>query len=343
MKSKRAIPIAASALVSLGLIVFLLSRIEISELTATLRAIHAPSLAAFILCSLANSGLRALRFGWLLAPRRVSAGGIVLVTFVRNLFVDLLPARLGSLSYIYFVNRHLGCPFAAAASSLVISIVFDFLTLSPFLMAAFLLSGIVSPVLPAGTVLAVSAVFFAILTALLYYLAPLISHLSHLTKALLHRLGRDRKHWAAQLIEKLEATSRDVRAVERRKISLPLFGLSTLIRLAKYAALFFLLHSLLHNRGFTLAELNFPKTILGITGAEMSSALPIKGIGGFGTWESAWALAFRLLDFPSELAVVSGIGVHLITNFFEYILGIAAMLVLSARAWIPRPPRSLKN
>jgi hypothetical protein len=77
-----------------------------------------------------------------------------------------------------------------------------------------------------------------------------------------------------------------------------------------------------------MKKLSFWKTILGTTGAELTSALPVKGLGGFGTWESAWALTFRLMDFDPELAILSGIGVHLLTNLFEYTLGIAAVLVL---------------
>jgi len=68
---------------------------------------------------------------------------------------------------------------------------------------------------------------------------------------------------------------------------------------------------------------------LGLSGAELTSALPIKGLAGFGTWESAWALTFRLMDFDPRLAVISGIGVHLITNVFEYSLGLGSILILA--------------
>jgi hypothetical protein len=57
--------------------------------------------------------------------------------------------------------------------------------------------------------------------------------------------------------------------------------------------------------------------------------LPVKGIAGFGTWESAWAIAFQLMDFDQRLAILSGIGVHLLTNLFEYSLGIMSILILA--------------
>lgn len=325
-----------SILVSSILIGWLLSRIEIADLARTLRELHRPALLAFALFSLAGTGLRALRYVWLLAPHRVSTGGIVLVAFIRNLFVDLLPARLGSLSYIYFVIRRLGIPFEAAASSFMIGFVFDFLTLSPFLISALLLGGLGASVISPGPALAVSALFFLLLVFLLLRLAPLTSSLSVLAGRLLAVMRLDRKPWAEGMKEKLRQTADDIAKVKARRIEFPLFGLSLLIRFTKYAALFFLLFALLHSHGTELHDLNFPKIILGITGAEMSSALPIKGIGGFGTWESAWALAFQLLNFDTRLAVLTGIGVHLITNLFEYALGILSLIALASRSWLPR-------
>jgi hypothetical protein len=61
----------------------------------------------------------------------------------------------------------------------------------------------------------------------------------------------------------------------------------------------------------------------------MTGALPVKGIAGFGTWESGWALTFRLMDFEPRIAIISGIGVHLISNMFEYSLGILSILILT--------------
>jgi hypothetical protein len=68
--------------------------------------------------------------------------------------------------------------------------------------------------------------------------------------------------------------------------------------------------------------------ILGVTAAEMTALLPIRGLAGFGTWESAWALAFGLMALSPELAVVSGLGLHLLTNLWEYGLGLLGILAL---------------
>ncbi len=130
-------------------------------------------------------------------------------------------------------------------------------------------------------------------------------------------------------IEKFQATIESLREAREKKIDLPLFFLSLLIRLGKYVSLYFLLFALLRSHGFSLSTFSFWKLILGITGAELTSILPVKGLAGFGTWESAWALTFGLMNFDQSLAIISGIGVHLITNLFEYSLGIGSFAVLA--------------
>jgi len=110
----------------------------------------------------------------------------------------------------------------------------------------------------------------------------------------------------------------------------------------------------LKSQAFMFKDLSFSKTILCITGAELSSVMPVKGLAGFGTWETAWAIAFSMMGFGHRLtavlhimglnpeliaaltaramrrlAVLSGIGLHLITNIFEYTLGIISILILA--------------
>jgi len=139
----------------------------------------------------------------------------------------------------------------------------------------------------------------------------------------------DKKIWAVKIKETIEKTIKELAATKKRRIYWPVFSISLALRLAKYGALYFLLYSILFSHGFNLHDLNFFKTILGITGAELTSILPIKGLGGFGTWESAWVITFKLMNFQPQLAIISGIGVHLITNLFEYILGILSIIIIS--------------
>jgi len=329
MSKKRILSLILSILLSIFLAGLLLSRITSDDLIQTFSNIFYPALFAFLGISLFVSVLRALRYKWLLYPSPISFGNILLVTFIRNLFVDLFPARIGSLSYVYVLNKRLKYPFEQAASTFVVAFVFDFLTLSPFLIISMLIVGLGTTSVSNLTILLMASVFLLLVFLVLHQIIPLSNIFLRIYTYLLKSFRLEKKPWAETSKNKINLTIDGLRHIKNRKIQWPLFLLSLLIRAAKYGSLYFLLLSLIRNYGFSIANLSFWKTILGITGAEMTGALPIKGIAGFGTWESGWALTFQLMDFEQKIAILSGIGVHLVSNLFEYSLGILSILILT--------------
>ncbi len=329
MKKNKFIYIVLSAVVTILLFWLLFSRIRAEDVMSTLSRIYVPGVLIYMAVALAGAWLRAWRYKWLLRPQPIGWGNILMVTFIRNSLIDLLPARLGSLSFIYVLNRRLSFAFEAAASTFVVAFVFDFLTLSPFLITALLAAGLGANAASTPALLAVSAVFLVAMGFLFWNIVPLSRLSLAIFRRLLNFFKADQKEFARLAVEKLELTIQSLAAIQQRKIFLPMLILSLFIRLAKYISIYFLFFALLRSHGFSLVDLSFWTFILGVSGAELSSALPIKGLAGFGTWESAWALTFGLMNFETRLAVVSGIGIHLITNVFEYSLGIASILVLA--------------
>ena len=55
--------------------------------------------------------------------------------------------------------------------------------------------------------------------------------------------------------------------------------------------------------------------------AIFSTALPIQGIGGFGTMEGGWALGFIAVGASKEIAINTGFGLHLIILLYTIIVG----------------------
>lgn len=328
MQRKKVLSLLLSSVLSAILIWFLLSQIEFEDFIQTFIHIYIPGLIAFSIISLFGATLRAWRYKVLLQPQQISWGNIYLVTFIRNLFVDLFPARIGSLSYIYVLNKSLKYSFETATSSFVVAFVLDFLTLSPFLVFSILVVGLGMSSISNMTLLLIAFLFFIILFLVFWKMTPLARFLLKIFQWILKVFGQEKRKWAETSVAKIRLTIEELVRIKKRKIDLPLFILSLGIRLVKYLSLHILLFSLLRSQGFSLENLSFFKIILGITGAEMSSALPIKGIGGFGTWESAWALTLMLMGFEKRVAILSS-GIHLITNLFEYVLGISSILILS--------------
>ena len=118
---RRILSLILSLIISAGLLYFLFSRIEITRLKEVLATIFWPYLLVYMAIALLASLLRTWRYQLLLKPWTTRFGDFLLVTLIRNLFVDLLPARLGSLSYVYLTNRSLNYPFQAAASSFLLA------------------------------------------------------------------------------------------------------------------------------------------------------------------------------------------------------------------------------
>jgi uncharacterized membrane protein YbhN (UPF0104 family) len=328
MDKKKILSLFVSIGASVLLIWFLFTKIEFKEFVQTFSRIYIPGLLGFMIIALIGATLRAWRYKWLLSPYPTTWRDVFLVTFIRNLFVDLFPARVGSLSYVYVLNKSLKYPFESASSSFVVAFILDFLTLSPFLAFAVLAVGLGKTSISNTTLLAISFLFFLLVFLVFWKVTKIIEIASNLYRWFLRVIKQDKKKWAEVSFQKIHSTIDELHKIKERRIGWPLFVLSLGIRLAKYGSLFFLLYALLRSHGFSLESLSFSKTILGITGAELTSALPIKGIGGFGTWESAWALTLMLMGYEKRIAILSS-GVHLITNLFEYALGIGSILLLT--------------
>ncbi len=328
MSKKRIGYILLSLVISIVLIWILLRQVDTKDFLYTFSNIFLPALLAFFVISLLGSFLRAWRYKLLLYPQKISWGNMFLVTFIRNLFVDLLPVRIGSLSYIYILNKRLNVSFNTATSSFVVAFIYDLISLSPFLILAIIAVGLGTTSLSTPLMLLFSVLFLVIMLVLYWQLLGLCRIFITIYRIFLRIIKSDQKEWAVVSIEKLQLTVTDIAQIRKRRTDLPVFLLSIGIRMAKYGALYILLFALLQVHGYTLGSLSIWKTILSITGAEMTGFLPIKGLGGFGTWESAWAGMQSLLGFELRIAVLSS-GIHLVTNLFEYILGLLSILFLA--------------
>ena len=88
--------------------------------------------------------LRALRYRSLLKADGISqvpgTWYMFLITLCRNMFVDMVPARIGEASYVLMLNRGYRVPVSACLSTLFISVVLDILALAAILIALVLAS-----------------------------------------------------------------------------------------------------------------------------------------------------------------------------------------------------------
>ena len=285
------------------------------------RAISLPGLLAYVAISAAGLLLRALRYRLLLG-RPVPLWPLVLVTAVRNMAVDLIPARAGAAaSYLYLVTARLGLPLEAGIASFALSFILDTLAVAPLLVLALLAVG--SAPLPPAVLVGGSLVILLGSVAALWVLAPIL----RVGAAAAARLPGP----AARLAPLLGAAAGEVARRERARTLVPALGLSLLLRLTKYGAYYCLLRALLLSQGQAGPSLTFLRVFLSIAGAELAASLPLPTVMSVGPYEVAGAAGFAFwLGLPRELATLAVTAFHGLSQVHDYGLGLLALVWIMA-------------
>ncbi len=340
MQSSRFRRMMGSLFLSLALSVFttgLLIRLWPADVLERLRSAWAwKPLALYASIALAGALLRTFRYAHLLQPARPPFLPLFLTTLVRNFTVDLLPMRLGSLSFPALVHYRLRIPWPHTWSAYAWAIVWDFVSLALFLWVTLLALPASTPgyhwlaLLPLTLTVASLALLFAPRKTLALILQRLFRRRHHpLFRPLKQWLYHHRHFWHGLL------TVTDTPF--RTRSSLVLIE-SLAIRTAKYAALFTLYHHYLNITTHQVAPLPFAAFIWTLTFAEMTAALPVQGLMNIGPWEFAWSFAMTRFNAhqPAVSAVLSTL-VHWSSQLWEYAIGALALGLLFL---MPRRPVS---
>jgi hypothetical protein len=350
-KKRRSIfAFAVPAAVSIFLVWLLMRGLSWQSIGRSILSASPWKLALYALIGLGGLWLRAIRFRMVLPEPKPATGPAFCATAIQNALGDLVPARLASFgSYVWLMNRRLAVTAEAAASTFIVSFVFDLVTLGPLLLiAAAVRFGIAAP---AGETLfslewtaAFAAVFFAASAAAAWWLGPLTRVLVRLPRALAH--GREDNFWArsAAFLDRIAAS---LEAVRHAGALVRLLTVSLAIRLAKYASLFALTESLLAGTAIGVAHPNFWDLVIGVSATELIASLPIPAIGQFGVWEGGMVGVLLLMGFSREPATLVAFGVHGITTAYEYLLALLALGALLAlskkRSPMPGKPLNKQN
>jgi Tol biopolymer transport system component len=277
----------------------------------------------YVLTSLSQAFFRMLRYRAVLAAS-VSEGALpslfhlFIVTLSRNMFVDMLPARLGELSYVAMLNK--GCKVGADSclSSLAISFVFDLIALALLLLAV-----MAQQLLAADFQPWLISVFLVILGAsavMILFLYPFLQWISK-------RLRRfDSKGRLGRLIRLAEDTAAALEQARQAGIAGRVLLLSLAVRIFKYLGLYLLFVG--------VAAPSFPDlsrepaaVLIALISAEAGSALPVPSFMSFGAYEAGGVLALTVLGAAKAASVLVMLALHIWSQVVDYSLGICAMIL----------------
>jgi uncharacterized membrane protein YbhN (UPF0104 family) len=307
--------ILGSLLLSAALCAFLLRHIDPREILRWLARVDRPLFAGYVLLSVAGLLARAWRYRMLIGEW-IGLFPLVLVTAARNFLVDLFPARLGSLSYVFLLTRRFGVPLEPVLSSFVVTFFYDLFAMTLLIGVALVLE--FGRFEGAAAVGAAASALGAVVVVAFLRLAPALRYAA----ARCHRFAR-----GEAIATRLERTAVEIEQTHARGLTLELLGISFVIRLLKFSAYWILLLAVVHGQDLRSVDLPFWTVFLGIAAAELSATLPVHGIAGFGTYETAWAIGFRELGVPFRVAILSGFATHLLSQIYDYSLGLVALFV----------------
>ena len=328
----------------LGLVSSLGGAVEPSKVVLGVRKALPAFVAVYVLCQVVQTLFRAQRARVLLrasCPSGAEVPGLArmsLVTFVRNACADMLPARIGELSYVAMLNGGYAIPAADCLSSLSVGLLFDFIALLMVLAVA-------APAAANGLSLLGSILLLAVVCLVgvvcLYALLPLLARWAARLRGA-NRLFRWKPVDA--LFGLFLDAAYSVSKTRKGGILLPTVLLSIGVRAAKYAGLYGLFLAVTRPLWPELSHASVFAVLTALIAAEGAASLPVPTFLSFGTYEAGGLAALTALGFPASDSVTAMFAMHLLSQIIDYSIGGIAYLVFlwtgKAEAKSPKPVTS---
>lgn len=251
---------------------------------------------------------RALRFKLLLG-KSMKYSSLLWIVCIHNFFSQLLPARIGEVSYLYLIKKY-GIDFNKNLASIAIARIFDFI-----IVALFFFIGLTSiPELFTDffilfiMMVAALLIIFLILFLVIFHQNIVLQILEWLIK----RTDINIFKWG---LVKFKEIVHEFNSLRSSSLAIGLFISSLFIWLSLYLFMYIFLNAFFN-------EITIPNTFLLGTLPVIFSILPIYGVAGFGTTETAFL--FPLLWFGMNMgqAISAGFVVHGFQLLFFITLGL---------------------
>jgi hypothetical protein len=313
-------------------------------LAETLRTVELPLVGVYLLFQVAVVLLRAMRYRLLLLgggePQIPGLIPFSLVTAARNMFVDLLPARVGELSYVALLNRRYGVSVRSGLSSLGLAMVLDFAALLALLVLLFSVPRSGSGT--RGGLLVSAGILVILVAALAWVLFSGVRSASRLARRLPVPL-RDLR-LVKRVGDFLGTVADDIDAIRASGVLPRSLLLSLCVRACKYAGLYALFLAVTRSSFGQLARAPVREVVAALIAAEGAASLPVPSFMSFGTYESGGLAAFAGFGFPAAQVVSALLALHLVSQAIDYGLGglglIGVMLLGRGEGRLQRPGRA---
>jgi len=189
-------------------------------------------------------------------------------------------------------------------ASLIVSRVYDFFIILMVLLSVSI--GVQAP-FRLNTPLAIFLIIFLIGFVIvgLSYMSGLLEYFSTFLGRISNWTGSRNARFVLWIQKKMSDMAEYFRAIKTRHTYFPV----SLTSLASWVMIFCTFYAYMKSFGM---DIPLTKMLFGSTISVIANALPVSGIGNWGTLEVGWAAGFLMVRLSREKAIATGFGIHII-------------------------------
>ena len=305
-----------SLIISVLLLYLLLNQINTNDVWQILKQADINYLLIAMFFYVIMMAFRSIRFEILL-KKKIKFNKLLPIVFVHSFLTNIIPFRMGELSYIYLLKKVKKQSYSKGLSSLLIARIFEFGVMIIVLIIAIIFSNNLPN--QHGFQNIIPFLFIALILCVITILSMIFFH-----DLILNLLENSLKKFPKFIKEKLNDFMTSFKSYKSRKILFLTLIYSILTYLTGVIFTYYIILAL----NFSL-PINV--LIITITFSILSSVLPINGIAGLGTVEGIWALVLGYFGYSLESAVLLSLSLHIIQLIFTSVLGLIGWLKLPAK------------
>lgn len=305
-------------LVLAAVIIYLLvSNIDVKQTAEAFKKADVSLVLLSAFFYLLSNVCKSVRFSVMMKDSGISVPKMFSISAYQNFFNQIMPARTGELTFLYYTKTIAGVRPSVSLHTLLVSRMMDLVVVclffavcliilsgknsSPVLLAASVLLGVISLVCAFKMEWFVSAGRFVFFWTVSF-------------------LKLDRKPFVQKIGDRIDMIHRDFADI-KMKNRMPMIAFTSLL-----VWIFLYIFSYTTIRAFG-SELGLMASIVGSTGAVLTNVLPVNSFGSFGTLEAGWTGGFVFVGMTMQTAVTTGFGYHLINFFAAGIIALVCVLV----------------
>lgn len=322
-RKKRIFSIKTLVLLALSIAItyFLIGKLDWGKSFDIIKNADMRLILASCLTYCVSNFFKTLRFRVMLGGFRIPLFDLYSITSYHNFFNQIMPARTGELTFVYYLKKMGNVDISKGLHILVVTRIFDFIVISAF----FICSMILFFGAHTSIALVVLGILFLVISVItlfnLKWLVIWSGSLFHLATA---RLRLQEKPLVAKILGKIDVIVDEFSSFKAGRF-MPMLALTSMLT---WGALYFLFYLTIRSFGI---DIGFIQSVAGSTGGVLTNVLPINSFGSFGTLEAGWTGGFILVGMNEQDAIFTGFGYHVISFFASALIALVSYIAMKLK------------